>query len=149
MRTDYPNGPPSQAADVFRRTLPAWAAGDALVLWHTHLSSPDRPSNRWRLYGLRRSNATLLPSWHSFKLLTTEITPHAAVTPVGGLTRGQWGYRIQRRDGGLRWVFWGQGQVAVPRDARRWTSVAPTGGGHSWTPVGASIPLSEMPVLVR
>jgi hypothetical protein len=149
MRTDYPNGPPSQAADVFRRTLPAWAAGDSLVLWHTHLSSPDRPNNRWRLYGLRRSNATLLPSWYSFKLLTTEVTPFSAVTPVSGMGRGQQGYRVQRRDGGLRWVFWGTGQVSVPRGAKRWTSVAPTGGGHAWAPVAEVLKLGEMPILVR
>ncbi len=149
MRTDYPNSPPSQAADIFRRTLPAWAAGDALVLWHSHISSPDRPNNRWRLYGLRRSDASLLPSWHSFKLLTTEVTPFSAVTPLAGLDRGQHGYRVQRRDGGLRWVYWGTGTVTVPRGAKRWTSVAPTGGGHAWAPVTQDLELTEMPILVR
>jgi len=149
MRTDYPNGPPSQAADVFRRSLQAWAAGDSLVLWHTHLSSPERPQNRWRLYGLRRSDGTMLPSWHSFKLLTTEVTPFAAVTPMGGLDSGQYGFRVQRRDGGLRWVFWGSGSVSPPKDARRWTWISPVGQGHEWSLLQGDLELNEEPILVR
>ena len=149
LRTDYPNGPPSQAADVFRRTLPAWAAGDSLVLWHAHISSPERPGNRWQLYGLRRGDGTMLPSWYSFKLLTKEVTPFAAVTSMAGMGREQHGYRVQRRDGGLRWVFWGRGEVRPPSGAGHYTSVAPSQGGHQWTPVGGSLRLSAEPILVR
>jgi len=148
-RTDYPNGPPSQSADIFRRTLPAWAAGDSLVLWHTHVSSPDRPNNVWRLYGLRRADGTMMPSWYTFKLLTHEVTPFAAVTPVGGLERGQHGYRIQRRDGGLRWVYWGKGEITAPKGSAHYTSVAPTSGGHRWAPVQPRLQISDEPILVR
>jgi hypothetical protein len=149
LRTDYPNGPPSQAADVFRRTLPAWAAGDSLVLWHTHVSSPQRPQNRWQLYGLRQSDGRMLPSWYSFKLLTTEVTPFAAVTPMAGLGSGQYGYRVQRRDGTLRWVFWGRGSVQAPVGAQHMTSVAPSAGGFQWQAVGQSLVLSLEPILLR
>ena len=149
LRTDYPNGPPSQAADVFRRTIPAWAAGDELVLWHTHVSSPPGAGNRWRLYGLRRSDGRMLPAWYSFKLLTREVTPFAAVTPLTGMGFGQHGYRVQRRDGSLRWVYWGTGTVTPPQGARVWTSVAPTAQGHQWQPVRGPVPLGPVPVLVR
>jgi hypothetical protein len=149
MRTDYPNGPPSQLADVFRRTLPAWAAGDKLVLWHTHVSSPDRVTNRWRSYGLRRSDGRRFPSWKGFYLLSHEVLPFAAVTPMANLKRGQHGYRVQRLDGHLRWVVWGEGSMAPPAGAANWTSVAPRpGAGHQWSKISGSLVLSEMPTLI-
>ncbi len=149
QRTNYPNGPVSQAADVFRRILPAWAAGDQLVLWHTHVSSPDRPANRWRLYGLRYTDGRTLPSWYVFRLLAKEVLPFAGVTRLDGLAHGQHGYRIQRRDGQLRWVIWGRGSVQPPAGAVSWTSVAPRPGGiHQWHSVRESIEISEMPVLL-
>jgi hypothetical protein len=61
QRTNYPNSPESQAADVFRRIVSAWGQGDRAVFWHSFVDSPNRPQNRWRGYGLSARTARRSP----------------------------------------------------------------------------------------
>ena len=72
--------------------------------------------------------------------------------PVSGLSRGQYGYEIVRRDGAHRWVFWGEGTVPAPtkEPAKAYTSVVPgQDGRYAWRGVGDELVLSEIPVLLR
>jgi hypothetical protein len=150
LRTDYPNTPESQAADVFRRIVQAYAAGDSLVCWHTYISSDNTPSNEWRLYGLRTADSTRLPSYDSFKLLGNEIVPFVKVDAMP--SSGQYVFKITRRDGGVRYVAWGGGSLAVPDGISSSTSViTDAAGDFSWQTVtgGKTIALSDVPVLLK
>ena len=149
-RRHAPTNPTSQAADVFRRTLVAWGAGDQAVFWHTLLSSPDRLGNRWRGFGLKDAAGKPKPAYAAFGLLGAHIAPHESVRPIAGLGPSQFGYAIKRKDGAERWVFWGQGNLAISVPAKAYTSVIPNAEGrYVWRGVGASIALSDVPVLLR
>jgi len=150
IRTDYPNSPESQAADVFRRIVQSYAAGDSLVCWHTYISSEDNARNDWRLYGLLTADGTRLPSYYSFKLLGNELVPFEKVEKVAA--SGQYVFKVTRSDGGVRYVAWGDGSLNVPQGM---TSSASVVGGASgdiaWRPAtaGRSLTLSEVPVLLK
>jgi hypothetical protein len=150
VRTNYPNSPESQASDIFRRIIPAYAAGDSLVLWHTYISSPDNPNNDWRLYGVRTAEDEALPSYYAFKLLTSELLPFERVERVEGETA--YVYRITTRKGEVKYVGWGDGEVTVPAGLSAMTSVIPgSDGAHAWqeVQVGQVLTLSRNPVLVK
>ena len=152
LRTDYPNSEASQAADVFRRAAVAWGAGDQAVFWHTLQGSPERPRNRWRGYGLKAADGRPKLAHSSYGLLGAHLSSHQSVKPVSGLSRGQYGYEIVRRDGAHRWVFWGEGTVPAPtkEPAKAYTSVVPgQDGRYAWRGVGDELVLSEIPVLLR
>ena len=141
-----------QAADVFRRALTAWGAGDQAVFWHTHVSSANRPNNRWRGYGLRAPNGDKKPSYMTYQLLAEHVAPFSRIAPVQGLAKGQFGYEISLGEGVSRWVFWGQGRVPAPSTphAKAFTSVLPNDKGkHSWRAVPDELSLSEVPILLR
>ncbi len=141
-----------QTADVFRRTLTAWGAGDQAVFWHTHVSSANRPNNRWRGYGLRTANGEKKPAYRAFQLLSEHVAPFTKIEPVTGLEKGQFGYQISLADGVSRWVYWGKGQVRAPSNphAKAYTSVIPNENGkHVWRAVPDALPLSEVPILLR
>lgn len=151
LRTDYPNSEAEQAAELFRRPLLAWAAGDDLVLWHTYIGSrEDDPNNAWRAYGVRSGSALEKPSYAAYRLLSQELIPFARVERVDA--RGQQLFRVTRTDGSLRWVAWGQGDFVVPDGLREHVSVVPDGtGAYTWASVqaGQVIPLSDTPILLR
>ena len=151
-RTDYPNGLESQAADVFRRIIQAWGAGDELVLWHTYIGSADVPSNAWREYGLRESDGRAKPALYSFKLLTGELVPFESVTRIAADPRGANVYRIVTESGDTKYVVWGIGEFVVPDGVRRVTSVVPDGDGDfAWrdAAAGERITLSDIPLLLE
>jgi hypothetical protein len=148
-RTNYPNSEQQQAADVFRRTMLAWGEGDQAVFWHTFVSSPDRPRNRWRGYGLCRADGTMKPAFASMKLLGEHSRGHTQIVKMNGLDRGQHGYRLTMENGSERWVVWGNGSTTILR-AKGMTSVVPNAEGrHPFKAVPSSIPLSDIPTLLR
>jgi len=151
-RTDYPNSAESQAADVFRRMVTAWAGGDDAVFWHSFLGSPNRPRNRWRGYGLVSPEGQRKRSFGSMRLLTKHLAQFKNVTPVSGLSKGQYGYHFVLENGSHRWVYWGRGTVTAPSSpsAKGFTSVVAGGGSkHTWRAVPAQLTLRELPILLR
>lgn len=149
VRTNYPNSEQQQAADVFRRAILAWGEGDQAVFWHTFVSSPDRPRNRWRGYGLCRPDGTPKPAFASMSLLGEHAQGHTEIVKMQGLKRGQYGYRLTLKNGSERWVVWGTGTTTVLR-AKGMTSVVPNSKGeHPFVAVPTSIPLTDIPVLLR
>ncbi len=151
-RTDYPNSPESQAADVFRRLVQGWGGGDRLVLWHTYLSSADTPQNVWRGYGILTENGEPKPAYYAYQLLTQELIPFRQVTPLSVDPRGANVYRVETGGGAVRYVVWGSGSFTVPAGVTQMTSVVPDSAGNfSWTDVtpGQTIALSDFPLLLR
>ena len=144
--------PAQQAADVFRRSLIAWGNGDQAVFWHTHMSSPNRPNNRWRGYGLRDSDGKKKPAYTAFQLLSEHIAPFASIAPVEGLKPGQYGYHITLKSGPHRWVYWGAGTTLAPvkPSAKGYASVVPgEDGRHAWRAVPDELVLSDVPYILR
>ena len=151
-RTNYPNSPQTQAADVFRRLIQGWAGGDQLVLWHTYIGSQDQPKNIWRCYGIRTEDAEPKPAYYSYRLLTHELIPFRQVTPVSADARGANVYRVETKSGAVKYVAWGSGNFTVPAGVSRMTSVVPDSSGNfSWKNVspGQTIALSDFPVLLK
>ncbi len=102
-RTDYPNSPETQAADVFRRTILAYALGDSFVMWHSYIGSPATPNNLWRLYGLRTDTAEAQPSYYAAQLLTTELLPYNSVETLStGAERERHVYKIDTAIAGTK-----------------------------------------------
>ncbi|NOZ71437.1 MAG: hypothetical protein GXP38_05910 [Chloroflexi bacterium] len=152
LRTDYPNSPQTQAADVFRRLIQAWGTGDRLVLWHSYIGSADVPSNLWRQYGLREADATAKPALYSFQLLTQELIPFRQVVPLAVDPRGSNVYKIITQEDEVKYVAWGQGSFIAPDTISKMTSVIPDATGHfSWQTVnpGQEITLFDIPILLK
>jgi len=153
QRTNYPNSAESQAADIFRRVLPAYAAGDDLVLWHTYIGSPDTPDNSWRCYGLRDESGRDSVAYASFQLLTSELLPVERVEVV--TAEGLYGlnvYRVTTRAGAVRYVAWGMGTWRVPEGVTEAAGVvAGAKGSFTWRGVSAgdTLTLSDTPILLR
>ncbi len=152
LRTDYPNSLESQAADVFRRLVQAWGAGDQRVVWHTYVSSQDVPSNDWRCYGLLTNDGHPKLAYYSYQLLTHELLPFKTVEALARNPMGVNHYRFTRTDGGVRDVVWGSGSFSVPDGRSQMTSVVPDGEGQfAWTQVspGQKVSLTDTPVLLK
>lgn len=152
VRTNYPNSPQAQAADIFRRLATAYALGDDLVLWHTYLDSANVAGNDWRQYGVRNDQAAARPSYHALRLLTQELLPLAEAEVLRCEPSGVNAFRLVRSDGQLRYVAWGAGSFVVPAGVSQMAGVVPDGAGRfPWQPVasGQAIPLSDVPVLLR
>ena len=153
IRTNYPNSPKSQAADVFRRMVQAYGHGDSLAIWHTYISSSSTGAdNDWRLYGVRTDTAQAQPSYYSFKLLTEELIPFRSVDMLFSEPRGANVYKITKTSGEVRYVAWGSGSYTLPPGITKMTSVIPDKDGNfAWHEVEAStqIALSPDPGLLR
>jgi DNA-binding beta-propeller fold protein YncE len=152
IRTDYPNSPESQAADVFRRLIQAYGYGDSLAIWHTYIGSPDTPGNDWRLYGIRTDTAEAQPSYYTFKLLTTELIPFASVEILSNVPAGENSFRITTEAGDVKYVAWGSGNFTVPAGVTQMASVIPNAdGSFTWQAVGAGdvVTLAPEPVLLK
>ncbi|MCD6291718.1 MAG: hypothetical protein J7M34_14580 [Anaerolineae bacterium] len=152
IRTNYPNSQESQAADVFRRLVQAWGAGDQLVIWHSYIGSADRPNNDWREYGLREADGSDKLALYSYRLLAHELIPFRQITTVSAEPRGPNVYRVKTKDGAIRYVAWGSGSFTVPEGISKMTSVVPDSSGNfSWVNVtpGQKITLGESPVLLK
>lgn len=152
LRTNYPNSPQSQAADVVRRLVPAWALGDQRVYWHTYLDSPSVPGNDWRGYGIRSERGEPQPAWHTLQLLVREVLPFREATAISCDGRGATVVHFVRADGEERWVAWGSGALTVPASAREAVTVVPDAEGRfTRQPVrpGERLGLTPIPVILR
>jgi hypothetical protein len=151
-RNPAANSPEQQAADVFRRIVSGWAAGDQAVFWHGHVSSPNRPRNRWRGHGLRDSMGKQKQAYNAMQLLAEHVAPFTSLRAIVGLKSDQFGFEITLKNGIHRWVYWGEGTVAAPMSppAKAYTSVVVNEDGrHVWRGVNDTITLSDIPVLLR
>jgi len=152
QRTDYPNNPQTQAADVFRRLVQDYGYGDSLALWHTYIGSADTPDNDWRLYGIRTDTATAQPSYDSFKLFASELIPFSSAEKLASSPGGVNSYRFTTGTGDSKYVAWGTGSFTVPAGIGQMTSVVPNvDGSFTWQTVtpGQVITLDDVPVLLR
>jgi hypothetical protein len=146
------NADETQAADVFRRIVLAWAQGDQSVFWHSYMSSDKRGEARSMSFGLRRSDGAASPAFKSYRLLAVHLASFVSIHAMTGLKDGQYGFVVRRKDGTYRWVFWGRGSVEAPQDvpAKAYTSVvADEQGNHAWRGVPDRLELSEIPILLR
>ncbi|MFA6131290.1 MAG: endo-1,4-beta-xylanase [Patescibacteria group bacterium] len=151
VRTNYPNSEESQAADIFRRIIGAYGAGDEKVIWHTFISSPDAQNNDWRMYGIMENDLTPNLSYYSFKLLIDELLPFEKVTKQN-LSESQYIYKVTREDGEVRYVAWGSGSWEPAKGLSSCTSVVPDNDGdYSWEELDDDQPvlLSETPILLK
>ncbi len=152
LRTNYPNSPQTQAADVFRRLVAAWGAGDQLAIWHTYIGSEDQPENIWREYGLREADGSPKPALYSFRLLTSELVPFTKVEAISTSVGGSNIYRIETKSGAEKYVAWGSGSFTVPSGITQMVFVVPDDAGNfSWGTVtpGQEIALTDTPVLLK
>lgn len=152
LRTDYPNSPETQAADVFRRIVQGFGFGDALVVWHSHSAAPGGPQNAWRGYGLIDADGHANRAGRAFRLLTDELVPWTKVERLAADPRGANVYRFTRPDGAVKTVAWGSGTCVAPAGATQFVSVVPApDGAFAWQTVapGTKLPLSPHPILMK
>ena len=152
IRTDYPNSPETQAADVFRRIVQGYGFGDSHVVWHCYVPSAPNPQSDWRAYGVRDPRGRPNLAGHAFRLLTDELVPWSSVERLEADPRGNNVYRFTLPDGARKTVAWGSGSYAVPAGVSCCASVvASAAGAFDWQPVapGDSLPLSPIPVLLK
>lgn len=148
QRTDYPNSTNEQAADIFRRALMSYAAGDTLVEWHTYIGN-DESDQDFRYFGLVNEDLSKQPAYYSVQLLTSEIIPFSSVEKESDYV-----YKVTRTDGSVRYVAWSgtTGSLTVPSGMSSQTSVVPDSSGNfSWTNVttGSTISLTDIPVVLK
>jgi len=151
IRTNYPNSPESQAADVFRRIVQAYGHDDSFVAWHTYIGSSDTTGD-WRAYGIRTEKAEAQPAYFAFKLLTHELIPFERVEKISANAKGMNVYKITTREGAVKYVAWGNGLYTIPLGTTEMTTVIPRlDGSHSWQPAqpGEAISLSPNPILLK
>jgi hypothetical protein len=152
LRTHYPNSPESQAADIFRRTVSAYAHGDAMVIWHTYLDSPDVPMNDWRGYGIRQEKSEPRISYYALRLLIQELIPFRRAELLAEDPRAVNSYRFETESGAVKYIVWGKGSWTVPAEVTQRVSVVPAAdGSYAWQPVkaGETLSLSPIPVLLK
>ncbi len=152
IRTDYPNSPETQAADIFRRIVQGFGHGDALVIWHCYIPSIPNPQSDWRAYGLRDPQGNPNLAGHAYTLLTDELIPWTAIERLEADPRGRNLYRFTVADGAQKIVAWGSGSYTVPKGLTQFTSVIPSSAGaFNWqfVPSGTALPLSANPILLK
>jgi hypothetical protein len=121
-------------------------------MWHTYISSPDTPDNDWRLYGVRAARGEVLPSYHAFKLLTSELIPFERVEKLSGNPSDVNSYKIFTQKGSVAYAVWGSGSFSVPGGVSRMTSVIPQDdGSYAWTEArpGEDVSLAQEPLLMK
>jgi hypothetical protein len=95
-------------------------------------------------------DGTARPSAYAMSLLTSELLPLLQVTDLSDAENGVYDYDVRSLDGSVHRVLWGSGTVAAPSGMSAYTSVLPSSTGtYTWTTLGATITLSEYPVLLR
>ena len=152
LRTDYPNSPETQAADVFRRIVQGYGHGDSFVMWHCYIPSPPHPQSEWRAYGVRDPQGAPTLAGRAFRLLTGELIPWSSVERLEADPRGRNIYRFTLADGAKKIVAWGAGTCPVPAGLSQSTSVLPApSGAFAWRPVqpGDVLELSSTPILLK
>ncbi|MBF0205160.1 MAG: hypothetical protein HQK67_12865 [Desulfamplus sp.] len=152
IRTDYPNTYESQAADIFRRIIPAYAMGDSLVLWHTYIDSKNSPTNNWRLYGVRSDQGEIHPSYYALQLLSKELLPFDKVETISADPKGINSYKATTDSGGVCYVVWGEGDYTIPEGLTQTTGVIPNAdGSYTWESAqgGDLVSLTSEPLLFK
>ncbi len=155
VRTNYPNSEESQAADIFRRIVQAWALGDELVIWHTYISSDDSDANIWRAYGIKDSKGNNKKAYYSYKLLIDELVPFKSIDIVEDCGDDEYCYKITTEDNTVKYIVWGIGNsktFKIPSGITQKTVAVPNdNGSFNWSSVkeGANITLSNIPVLLK
>lgn len=152
IRTDYPNSPETQAADVFRRIVQGYGFGDSLVVWHCYLPPPNGGQRDWRAYGVRDPQGRPTPAGRAFQLLTSELLPWVSAERLEADPRARNLYRFTLADGARKIVAWGSGDYPVPQGFSQCTSViASPSGEFNWRSVqpGDTLPLTPNPLLLK
>lgn len=148
-RTNYPNSEDTQAADVVRRLVLAYAHGDSLAIWHTQISSSDAGSGGdWSAYGLHTSTGERKPSWFTYQLLAKELIPFSGVSIVSDGDGGAYVYEFTKEDGSRAVVAWGRGSYSPTGGSAQMTSMVAADGEFAFTPAPDTISLSEVPTLI-
>lgn len=151
IRTNYPNSPESQAADIFRRIIQGYGFGDSYISWHTYISSSGSES-KWQAYGILTEKGEKKPAYYAFKLLISELIPMQTIETISSDSRGVNIYKITTKSGTAKYVVWGAGTFTIPAGMMLMTSVVPdANNSYTWQSAkeGASITLSEIPVLLK
>ncbi len=152
IRTNYPNSYESQASDIFRRIIPAYAMGDDLVMWHTYIDSPNSLTNNWRLYGVRSDQGELHPSYFTLQLLSKNLLPFDKVETISADPKGINAYKVTTDLDGICYVVWGEGNYIIPEGVTENTSVIPNpDGSYTWETVkdGDVVALTSVPLLFK
>ncbi len=147
-KTNYPNSTTEQAADVFRRIIPSYAAGDEVAIWHTLLGNTETDNN-FRYFGLLDGSLNKKPAYYSLQLLSTEILPFNTVEK-----QTDYVYQITKTDGAIYYVAWSAtaDNMAIPTGITQYTSVVPNDdGSFNWIDVdpGDTVNLNTIPILLR
>lgn len=148
-RTNYPNSESQQAADIFRRSLLAYAAGDELVMWHTYIGNDDDGED-FRYFGIVNEDLTKQLAYYTTQLLTSEITQFSSIEQQGS----DFVYAVTRQDNSTAYVAWSATtqSYTIPAGVTQMTSVVPNEDGtFTWETVtpGNSITLANIPVLLK
>ncbi|MCW1930661.1 MAG: hypothetical protein KIH62_005150 [Candidatus Kerfeldbacteria bacterium] len=151
-RTNYPNSTDQQAADIFRRAMLAYDAGDEVIMWHTYIGNDD-DGEAFRYFGVVNEDMSKQPAYYTVQLLTDEITKFTQITR-DETASDQFVYDIERPNGSHAYVAWDAqtSTMTVPSDVSEMTSVVPNSNGtFTWTSVtpGETISLTDIPVLMK
>ncbi len=147
-RTDYPNSTSQQAADLFRRAIQSYAAGDEMVIWHSYIGNDD-DGEEFRYFSLINEDLTKQPAYYTTQLLTSEVLPFTSITVVSDTI-----YQIKHNDGSIAYVAWSgtSADWTIPDDMSTMTSVVPNDDGtFSWQSVapGDTVSLDSVPLLLK
>lgn len=147
--TDYPNSETQQAADVIRRSIQAYAAGDALVLWHTYIGNDDA-GEEFRYFGLITESLDKSPAYYTAQLLNNVILPFETVTAVDD---NAFIYQVKQSHGNL-YVAWSAttDSWTIPEGITEYTSVVPAAdNSFTWVNVnvGDTVDLTTVPIIAR
>ncbi len=148
VRTEYPNSPVSQAADVIRRPLTAFANGITVTLWHTYFSSSDERTNRWRAYGLYDADGNASPAYSVYKTLT-DAFPASSIENISPNAE-TFIMKITSINSEITYAVWGtSGTWALPPGITAAYTITDSGLSSSPTSPGSTITLSSTPQLFR
>lgn len=147
-RTHYPNSEDEQAADIFRRSIQAYAAGDQMVSWHTFIGN-DESDQEFRYFGLINEDLSKQKAYYAVQLLTDEILPFKKIEQLDGYI-----YKITQNDFSVCYVAWSGSSDTwtIPDGMQELTSVVPgEAGEYAWTEVspGETVSLDNLPILIR
>lgn len=148
LRTDYPNSSETQAADVVRRLIQAYAAGDSLVIWHCYMGN-DGESD-WRYYGLRDGSGKVEQAYTTFKFFAKNLMPFESISIITQDPKGQNIYKLTKSTGEIYYLAWGNGSYTVPENIRQYTSVVTKQKDFSWQMIdpGEMLNLTAVPILL-
>lgn len=149
-RTNYPNSEAQQAADIFRRALLGYAAGDKMMIWHSYIGN-DESDEEFRYFSLVNEDLTQQDAYYTTQLLTQQVIPFVNIERID---EAQYIYKVKRNDHSKVYVAWSgtNSEFSIPDNMTEMTSVVPNSDGtFTWKEVtpGERVELSTIPILVR